>query len=50
MYARGVQTVFVAELGGEIPFFRCDEHGVAGDEGGEEQHEHPREIECQSKP
>ena len=50
MDACGVQTVFVTERGGEIPFFRCYERGVAGDAGGEEQHEDPREIECQSHP
>jgi hypothetical protein len=33
-----VLTVFLTELGGEIPLFRYDENIVAGDEGRQEKH------------
>ena len=48
MDCRGVQTIFLAELGSEIPFFRRYENGVADDKGWQEQHERPGEIEGQS--
>jgi hypothetical protein len=50
MDCRGIETVLVAEFGGEIPFFRRYEHVVASDEGRQEQHEHLEEIECQRNP
>lgn len=50
MYPRGVRAVLVAECGGEIAFFRRYQYDVAGDEGREEEHEHPREIARQRDP
>jgi len=46
----GVRTIFLAERGGEVPLFWCDQNGVAGDKCREEHHQLPGKIEYQRDP
>ena len=42
-----VHTIFFAERSGEVPFLRCDENVMTGNDGRQEEDENPRKIECQ---
>lgn len=41
---RGVLPVLPPELGSKILFLRCDKQILAGDNGRDEKHEHPRKL------